>query len=136
MVKQMKRKDRKLAYSYVVGQLEGEGLTQDEASINKALRLNPVSPIERAMRAKTDKELQKIGEEVEEAQQAFNAGYFEGMPKRKTLNTYEKETLERLLRHKKHGTPDQQRSASIELEAFVAEKISQGVCPDILKGEK
>lgn len=132
----MKKRNRKLAYARVIGELSAEGRITDEKTLKSALRLNPESPIEKAMRAKTDKELQKIGEELEEAQNAFNEGYFEAMPKRKKLTRYERENLKRLLKLKKSGTPDQQRIASTELEVFIAKKISEGVSPDLFKGEK
>jgi len=85
------------------------------------------------MEAKTDKELQKIGEEQIEAQNAFNEGYFEAIPKRKKLNRYERENIERLQRLRKFGDPQQQQISDIELRAYLAQKLHEGLCPDTLR---
>lgn len=119
-------------YARVAGMMEAQGY-HDEARMKEALRLNPKSILERAMEAKSGKELEKLCEEIDKAQRAFNEGYFKAMRKRKKLTKYERQDLDRLIRLKKSGMPHQQEIAEIELEAFIVKKISEGVSPDVLR---
>ena len=123
----MNRKDRKLDYAHVIGELSAEGRITDQKTLKEALRLNPVSPIEKAMRAKTDKELQKIGNELEDAQNAFNRGYFEAM-KKEPLSPSDIKELKRRIRlvNSGIGSPSELESQKLELKVKVLRLLDNG----------
>jgi len=123
--------NRKEAYAYVVGQIEGEGF-HDVPSVLQALGMNPKSLIQKAMECNSDEELATLANETIRKIKAFQAGYAKSAPKR-MLTRYEQENLDRLIKLVKSGMPHQQEIAETELQAYTLRLIEQGVDPTLFK---
>lgn len=70
--------NQRLNHAFVVGQLAGEGFMPSRAKLLKILKLNPKSPLERAMETKNMTELEALVKELKEQEAAFLEGFAEG----------------------------------------------------------
>lgn len=124
--------DRKDQYIFVLGALEAEGF-HNPTEVMEALGMNPTSLVEKAMRCKNDKELRELAEETVRKIKVLQAGYDEGLVKRKKLNQTENQNIKRLAGLIKSNDPKSMEIGQLELEAYVSRKVTEGVCPHALR---